>query len=111
MRKLFVMNKDELNIQDEKTEYTFFRILLMAIILNQPRFFLEKLCGLEPSHMFREAKKEDVQFSQYHEWISDQIAKYTYDPLNRFVELESFNTSKVSIREEPVWLRKIMDLF
>ena len=44
-------------------ELDFFKITLLAIIMNQPRFFLEKLCQLNPTTIYEKAKIEGIEFS------------------------------------------------
>ena len=98
--KVFTWQKVEnewvLHIEDQKIEYDFFRILFMAIIMNQPRFFMKKLCEFNPSEIFEQAKNDGIEFCQFHEWISHEIAKCTYDPKNKFVEMETFDQTQTN---------------
>ena len=83
-----------LQISNQKLEVEYFKVTLLAIIMNQPRFFLEKLCLLDPANIYQKAKNEGIDFCQFHEWLSDHIQKFTYNPKNEFVEMQSFILSE-----------------
>lgn len=45
-----------LTIQDEETEFEFFKILVLCVIVEQPRFFISQLVKKDPWEMYKRAK-------------------------------------------------------
>ena len=51
-----------LQISNQKLEVEYFKVTLLAIVMNQPRFFLKKLCLLDTANIYLKAKNEGIEF-------------------------------------------------
>ena len=45
-----------LTLADRATEYEFFKLLVLCVIMEQPRFFISKLVNKDPREMYLRAK-------------------------------------------------------
>ena len=89
---------------DSALEFDFFKMLVLSIILGQPKFFINQLMKKDPREMYYRAKafKKDghaaeknpnvvsLEFYQFYEFISNDIAKTLYHTENDFIELENY---------------------
>lgn len=88
----------QFKIDNQQVEFDFFKILVLSVILEQPKFFIDKLISRDPFDMYLRAKgfKPDMggakrlplEFHQFYEFISNDIAKALYCKENEFVEME-----------------------
>ena len=80
-------------MSNQEAERDFFKLLLLAAILNQPKLFLNKLTDLNFDQMFRKARQhrtknekgesQELQFYKYHDWIMKEMAQMTLTSYNR----------------------------
>lgn len=81
MQKQFV-----LTIDDEDIEYEFFKLLVLCVIIEQPRLFICRLTTKDPWEMYQRAKgltlpkqQPPVEFHKFYEWISNDINQSIYN--------------------------------
>jgi len=43
---------------------------------------------IDPHRLYKQSKKDEIEFHNFYEWINYQVKKVTYDRDNRFVEME-----------------------
>lgn len=90
---LRVVYKDQgsvMRILSPKIERQLFNLLVVSAILGHSRFEIEKLLRemlLRTSEFYQRAKKDNIEFFQFGEWIDTQIKLTLFD---RDLEFESF---------------------
>lgn len=63
--------KKQPSLQDEDTNFNFFKMLVQAELINMPTMLSEKIVDPDIDEMFRRSmvEHESIQFHQYQEWI------------------------------------------
>ena len=53
-------------------------MLVLSMILSLPKFVNDGLLEKDPNEMYRRAKKADLDFHQFYEWIQNDISRSIY---------------------------------
>lgn len=75
---------------DQQIEFDFFKLILLSVVLEQPRYFINKVDRIEPFEMFLRAKgfKPDIdgrkrsqplEFNQFIDFVQNDVKRTLFD--------------------------------
>jgi hypothetical protein len=60
-----------LELENPVKDFSFFKLIVLTVILTQPAYYMNKLKSKDPSEMYGRAK--GLMFYQYYDWILQDI--------------------------------------